>query len=152
MSLSLAELERTLELNPFFARAHLALGNRLELVGRSEEGVARLRRALELNPRDPERHTYLAFLSRALVVQGEYEEATQLAERAVGLSPQNPDMLYRLAVCLAHLDRVEEARELLARCERIRPGFVAKRRSWRPYNDDARNALFFAGMDRHGLR
>jgi adenylate cyclase len=152
LALSLAELERTLQLNPYFARAHLARGNRLELAGRAEEGIAALRQALELNPRDPERHTYLAFLSRALIVQGKYEEALELAERAVAIAPDNADMLYRLAVCLAHLDRADEARGVLARCEKLRPGFVAVRRSWRPYDDDQRNALFFAGMDRHGLR
>jgi Flp pilus assembly protein TadD len=152
VSLSLAEVQRTLELNPYFARAHLAWGNRLDLAGRSQEGIPALRKALELNPRDPERHMYLAFLSRALVVQGEYEEALQVAERAVVLAPENADMLYRLAVCLAHLDRISEARQALAACEKARPGFVAKRRSWRPYNDDLRNSIFFAGMDRHGLR
>jgi tetratricopeptide (TPR) repeat protein len=87
-----------------------------------------------------------------LIVQGKYEEALELAERAVAIAPDNADMLYRLAVCLAHLDRADEARGVLARCEKLRPGFVAVRRSWRPYDDDQRNALFFAGMDRHGLR
>ena len=152
ISLSLSELDRTLQLNPYFARAHLARGNRLDLAGRSIEGIAALRQALELNPRDPERHTYLSFLSRALLVHGSSEEALQFIEHAVVIASENPDMLYRLAVCLAKLDRVEEARDALSRCEAMRPGFLELRRSWRLYNDDERNAQFFAGMDRHGLR
>jgi adenylate cyclase len=152
IALSLKELDRTLELNPYFARAHLARGNRLDLAGQSAEGIAALRRALELNPRDPERHTYLSFLSRALIINDQIEEALQLSEHAALIAPHNPDLQYRLAVCLAHLDRVEDARAALARSEELRPGFVAMRNSWRPYNDDQRNAVFFAGMERHGLR
>jgi adenylate cyclase len=152
LSLSLIELKQTLELNPYFARAHLALGNRMDLAGQSEEGIAGMKRALELNPRDPERHLYMSFLSRALAVQGEFDEAFIWAENAVGLRPDNPDMQYRFAVCLAHLDRVEDARAALDSCERLRPGFVTQRESWRPYNDDERNRRYFAGMKRHGLR
>ncbi|MEE8274132.1 MAG: tetratricopeptide repeat protein [Alphaproteobacteria bacterium] len=152
LSLSLIELKQTLELNPYFARAHLALGNRMDLAGQSEEGIAGMKRALELNPRDPERHLYMSYLSRALAVQGEFDEAFIWAENAVGLRSDNPDMQYRLAVCLAHLDRVEDARAALDSCERLRPGFVTQRESWHPYNDDERNRRFFAGMKRHGLR
>ena len=30
-------------------------------------------------------------------------------DRVVAIAPDNADMLYRLAVCLAHLDRADEA-------------------------------------------
>lgn len=148
---SFRALERLLELNPYFAHAHLALGNRRDLAGESEEGIAGMRRALELNPRDPSRGQYMLFLARALTVRGEHGEAVGWVEAAAQLDPGNPDVHYRHAVCLANLDRVEEARAALARCAELRPDFIEKRRSWRPYNDETRNERFFAGMRRHGL-
>ena len=69
----------------------------------------------------------------------------------MGLDPDNPDVQYRYAICLANLDRVDEARAALTRCEQLRPDFILKRRNWRPYSDDSRNDRFFAGMRRHRL-
>ncbi len=151
LAMGLEELRRVLELNPYFARAHLALGNRLDLAGQSDEGIAGLRRALELNPRDPNRSHFMLYLARALTVQRAYDEALRWAERAVGLDPDNPDIQYRYAICLANLDRVDEAQAALTRCEQLRPDFILKRRNWRPYSDDSRNDRFFAGMRRHRL-
>jgi adenylate cyclase len=151
LPLSFEELRRVLELNPYFARAHLALGNRLDLAGQPDDGIAGLRRALELNPRDPNRPQYMLFLARALTVQGAHDEALRWAASAVGLDLDNPDVQYRYAICLANLDRADEARAALARCEQLRPDFILKRRNWRPYSDDSRNDRFFAGMRRNGL-
>jgi len=148
---SFRELERLLELNPYSAVAHRALGNRRDLAGDSEEGVAGMRQALELNPRDPARGQNMLFLARALTVRGEHEEAVGWVEAAAQLDPDNPDVHYRHAVCLANLDRVDQARAALARCAELRPDFIEKRRDWHPYNDDARNERFFAGMRRNGL-
>ena len=148
---SFRELNRLLEINPYFAHAHLALGNRRDLAGEAEEGIAGIRRALELNPRDPSRSQYMLFLARALTVQGHHEEAIEWVEAALQLKPDNPDAHYRHAVCLANLDLVDEAKAALRRCEELRPDFIQKRRNWRPYNDETRNERFFAGMIRHGL-
>jgi Flp pilus assembly protein TadD len=147
----LRELERTLEINPFLARAHLALGNRLDLVGRSAEGIEKLRTALELNPREPERQLYMVRLARGLIVEAKYEEALDWIEQAISLRPDTADFHYRQAVCLAHLDRVDEARAALEACDHLQPGLVGRRSAWHPYSDDARNRRFFAGLVRHGL-
>ena len=151
VSRGLRELERTLEINPFLARAHLALGNRLDLVGRSAEGIDKLRTALALNPREPERQLYMVRLARALIVEGQYEEALDWIEQAISLRPNTADLHYRLAVCLGHLDRVAEARAALEFCDHLQPGFIDRRRGWRPYPDEERNSRFFAGLLRHGL-
>jgi adenylate cyclase len=147
----LAELERALELNPYHAHAQMALGNRLDLVGRAEEGVAQMERSLDLNPRDPVRFGYMASLARAHLAKGEPETAETWMRKALLLRPEDPDLHFRHAVCLAHLDRVEEARAALAEAERLRPGYLAQRAAWRPYRDEARNERFFAGLKCHGL-
>ena len=152
LELGIMEVEKALELNPFNAHAQMGLGNRLDLIGRTTEGIAQMERSLKLNPRDPACPGYMAFLSRAYVSAGGYETALQWAQKAVSLRPENPDFHYRLAVCLAHLDRSDEARSALEECDRLQRGFVVKRTSWRPYPDAERNEQFFAGLQRHGLR
>jgi adenylate cyclase len=147
----IGEVRRALELNPYFAEAHMALGNRLDLIGQTEEAVEKLEAGLRINPRDPNRGHRFAHLSRAYVSLGEYQLATDRIEEAISAMPNNPDLRYRLAVCLAHLDRVEEARAALQDCEALEPGFLKRRASWRPYATDERNARFFAGLVRHGL-
>jgi len=149
--LGLAEALRALELNPNYAHAAMAVGNRLDLVGRTEEGIAGLEHALTLNPRDPYRWRYMAYLSRAYISQEDYERAAEWSEKAVMLRPDLAEALFRHAVCLAHLDRVEEARSLLDRCTAIDPTYVAKKADWRPYADEKRSAHIMAGLRRHNL-
>jgi Flp pilus assembly protein TadD len=150
--LAVMEAEKALELNPFNAHAQMGLGNRLDLIGRTTEGIAQMERSLKLNPRDPACPGFMAYLSRAYVSAGGYETALQWARKAVSLRPEDPDIHYRLAVCLAHLDRPDEACAALEDCDRLQSGFVAKRTSWRPYQDAERNERYFAGLQRHGLR
>lgn len=148
---AIPETELAVELNPSNAHARMALGNRLDLIGRTEDGIAQLEHGLQLNPRDPRRFNYMGFLARAYITLGEYETACRWARQAVQLRPDHPDLHFRLAVCLGHLDRTEEARAALRECERLRPGLVEQRKNWKPYSDDARNELFFAGLRRTGL-
>ena len=90
----------------------------------------------------------MGFLSRAYLSARRYENALDLAQRAVGLRPDLPMAHYRCAICLAHLDRAEEAGAALRQCERLSPGFLVSRKGWQPYADPDRNDHFFAGLRR----
>ncbi|NCF27242.1 MAG: tetratricopeptide repeat protein [Gammaproteobacteria bacterium] len=151
LKLGIAQVEKCIELNPYSAHAHMALGNRLDLVGRTDEGIDKMERSLELNPRDPWRPNYMAYLARAYASKGDYETALVWIERAVNLRLDDADLQYRLAICLANLGKVDDARDALGECERLHPGQVSERSSWRPYSDDERNKRFFAGLKKHGL-
>lgn len=148
---ALTEAQSALRLNPNYAHAALAVGNRLDLLGQSEVGVAQMEKALELNPRDPTRWCYMGYLSRACVSLGDYDAAAEWSRRAASLRPNDPDVLFRHALCLAHLDRRAEAAALLDRCEALQPGYVAERATWRAYPDAERSARVLAGLHRHGL-
>ena len=65
--------------------------------------------------------------------------------------PDQPVTHHRLALCLAHLDRADQACAALGKCERLRPGFLETRKGLQPYSDTACNEHFFVGMRRHGL-
>lgn len=111
----------------------------------------RISDGLQLNPRDPHRWTYMIYIARGHITLGRYQAALEWSCKAVQLRPDHPAVHYRLAICLAHLDRPDEARAALGECERLRPGFLGTRKSWHPYADDTRNEHYFAGLRRHGL-
>lgn len=148
---AIAETRRSVELNPSNAQARASLGNRLDLIGRPAEGIDQMAHAIRLNPRDPRRFRFVGFLARAHIIQGQYETALDWAREAVQLRPDLPESYFRLAICLGHLDRTDEARATLRECERLQPGFLVSRKGWRPYADAARNEHFFAGLRRHKL-
>lgn len=148
---AIVETERSVELNPSNAEARLALGNRLDLIGRPEEGIVQIRLGLRLNPLDARDHVYMGYLARAHISLGQHEAALDWARKALERRPHDPDLLFRFAICLAHLDDAAGARRALERAERSRPGFLEGRLSWRPYSDAARNERFFEGLRRHRL-
>jgi len=149
---AITETSRAIEINPSNAIARMGFGNRLDLIGRTTEGITEMEHGLKLNPRDPWRFMYMSFLARAHIVLGDYQTALQWARKAVLLRPDHPDLHFRHAICLGHLDRAEEARDALHECERLRTGYLESRKTWRPYREAARNEHYFAGLDRHGLR
>lgn len=148
---ALAETELAVELNPSNAYARMALGNRLDLLGRNAEGIAQMQRSLELNPRDLNRWNFMGYLSRAYLDSRQYDEALSWATKALRLRPDQPETHFRVAVCLAHLDHPVKAREALAECERLCPGFVAMKASWQPYSDQERSEHYLAGLRRLSL-
>jgi len=149
--LGLAEAQIALDLNPNFAIAAMSVGNRLDLMGRTEEGIAQMERALTLNPRDPNRWRYMAYLSRAYIGLKDYQRAADWARKAALLRPDLPEALFRCAVCIAHLDELDEAKAFLDRCRAIDPNYLSQMADWRPYADQARNEHFLGGLRRHGL-
>ncbi len=152
--LSLKELEHSIRLNPYFTRAKLALYNRRELADPTIglEAAEELRKALALSPREPDRAFYFWAIARINLVHGQYFEALDWADRALSVQPTNPLFLFRRALCLAALDRVEEAKQMLSRCDLQSPGFVENQRDWRPYDQrDARNDDVYVGFQKHGL-
>lgn len=148
---AVSEVEIALQLNPFDAQARRGLGNRLDLVGKTSEGIVQMEEALQLSPRDPNCPKLMGYLCRAYIDQGQPDKALEWVEKAINLRPENPDLHYRRAVCLSHLDRADQAKKSLNECERLQPGFLTEREHWQPYSDDDRNKRFFAGFSRHGL-
>ena len=65
-------VERAVALSPNDAEAHWVLGTALPIVGRLQEGIAQLRRALEL---DPLRVEYFGWATRMLLYARDYDAA-----------------------------------------------------------------------------
>lgn len=151
-ALALATAAQAVSLNLNNAGALGHLGTLLDLVGRHEEGIANLERALRLNPKEPTTaHVYRSFLARAHLALGSYEQAATWARDSLAQRGGYVPARYLLGLALAHLGQTAEARATLEECERQQPGFLAQRQDWRPYRDDALNLHFKEGLRKAGL-
>ncbi len=148
---SIAETRTAVELNPSNVHARLALGNRLDIVGASEEGIPRLEETLQLNPRDPHSHIYYGQLARAYINERNYDKALSCLRESLQRNPDYPHTYHILAICLGHLGRVDEAQEAARQCEQLRPGFMKKRANWNIYVDPAANQHLTEGLRKAGL-
>jgi len=79
---SVRYVERAVALSPNDAEAHWVLGTALPVVGRLQEGIAQLRRALEL---DPLRVEYFGWATRMLLYARDYDAAIVQGEETFGI-------------------------------------------------------------------
>jgi len=98
-------LERALELNPNSANAQEGYGFHLLLVGRSHEGIAHVKRAVDLDALSPQRHSSLAW---AYYVNRQFDETLHQARVAVELAP-GTDLGWLVAVALVEQGMYEKA-------------------------------------------
>lgn len=142
---ALAEAHTAVELNPNDAYALHALGNKSDLAG-DPRGIARMEKAQELNPADARLHAQLTFLARAYVNAEAFGPAVDCARRAIRRAPSYAPAHYILAIALAYLGRIDEARQAAQDCEKASPGFIASRCDWQPYVDPASNVRLREGI------
>jgi adenylate cyclase len=135
---ALAEARIAVKLNPYDAFALHALGNKSDLAG-DAGGIGLMETAQRLNPEDAQRHTHLTFLARGYVSVCDYDAAIERARQAIRRRPDYVAAHYVLGIALGHTGRLDEARASLRKCDELSPGFVASRRDWRPYTDEAKN-------------
>ncbi len=123
-----AFLEQSIELDPYFAPAYsriaaiffwdISLGWADSPERWQEELFRNARRSIELDPRDPTGHTYLA---SAFSLTGDGEKMRASAQRAVDLNPSSPEALNWLAWGLAGLGRADEGIVLAQTALRLSP-------------------------------
>jgi len=137
--------ERALVLNPNDANAMATSGVVLAAVGRAEEGIARIREAMRLNPYHSE--WYWMDLGIALYAARRYADAIE----AFGHRTQpGAWTLCRIAACHAQIGQLEEARAAAAEALRQQPDFsLSKVRLPMWSATDAQHLL--EGMRRAGL-
>jgi len=121
---ALVSLRRALDLNPGLVRGWRELGSALLALGKEDEGVAAIRRALELDPEDA---GAIAAMARVLFIgRGEFREAASWFDRALARNPNGGWYALQLAHCAALLREFERgedaARRAIALQEASLPG------------------------------
>ncbi len=107
---SLTSLKRAIEVSPGLGRAWRELGAVLVSLGREDEGIAAIERALSLDPEDA---GALGSMARALFIgRAQFREAAACFDRALARNPDGGWYALQLAHCAALLrefDRGETA-------------------------------------------
>jgi adenylate cyclase len=139
--------ERGLALNPNYDLLVVQQGELLTWLGRPEEGIDWIRKAMRLNPYHPER--FWSHLGRAYFVAGRYAEAIEAVSRIT-----RPDYTHHalLAAALAQVGDATAAAAHAAKALQLDPSFsVATHLSTLHYRRDSdreaqRAALLKAGL------
>ena len=104
------ELERALASDANLAVAHAAKGWAKIESGRAEEAEVHILEALRLSPRDTTAYLWFYFLGRAKAYLGQFGEAAPWLRKSIDANRNWPWGFFFLAACLAHMDRIDDAR------------------------------------------
>ena len=150
---ALAESEHALAVSQNLTIAHETLGIALVYSGRSEEGLAALRRYLRLDPRDPTRALGLLQIAVGHYFCREYEIALEAVERVIRSYPEFPLSYRWLAATLGQLGRTDEAKDALEKAIAVAPAsfdfYVRERAPWFRPED---HAHMIEGLRKAGWR
>ncbi len=120
----LVALEQAIALNPSNAVFQGWHSGALCFVGRADEALEAIKRAIRLNPLHPP--IYLHWLARALYTLEKYSEALENIERVVYAMPENTNAMALEAACLVACGDQESAEAAIHRALEIAPGFNVK--------------------------
>jgi len=114
--------QRALTLDPRFLPARVGLADVYELRGQVERSLAEYRKAVELDPRNPEAH---AALGQTLISYQRYPEAIRCFERGLEMAPNEAHMRLMLTSCYRRNGQLEKAKRSLVEYGRLAPGSTA---------------------------
>jgi adenylate cyclase len=117
-------VERALTLNPNSAHAWRASGYVSVRQNRPDPAIEAFERAMRLSPLDPLGFFFTAGIAAAHLAAGRYEEAIEWADRSSREFPRYESSTRYKLIALAHLGRIEEARECLVRELELHPGLT----------------------------
>jgi TolB-like protein/class 3 adenylate cyclase len=123
----IAECEQALALDRNLARAHGTIGIAKYYLGRGAETESHVQEALRLSPRDTEAYQWIMFAAFSKLLLGSDEEAALQFRRSVEMNRTHPRTHFYLAVPLAHLGRLEEARSAVQAGLVLDPTFTISR-------------------------
>jgi TolB-like protein/class 3 adenylate cyclase/Flp pilus assembly protein TadD len=123
----IAECERALALDRNLVIAHAAIGMAKYMIGRGTETEAHVREALRLSPRDPQAYLWNSYAGIAKLWQGADAEAVAWLRRSVEANRNYPLAHFYLAVALAYIGELDEARAAVQAGLELHPNFTINR-------------------------
>jgi adenylate cyclase len=126
-------IDRSLELNPSYARGWYVSGHVRLWAGQYDLGIEHLEKVLRLSPHERP-HTYVAIGMGHLFAR-RCEKAAEILALALQEIQEWPAALRFMASCLAHLERLEEAQEMVKRVRALTPVLIPNANHWRIAED-----------------
>ena len=123
----ISEFERALAIDRNLAAAHAYIGLAQNFVGRGEETAGHIEDALRLSPRDTAVYLWRTFNGSVKVFLAKNEEAVGELRRAIEANRNFAAAHFYLAVALAELGRLDEARLEARQGLSIDPTFTIRR-------------------------
>jgi tetratricopeptide (TPR) repeat protein len=114
-------IDRALVLNPNLAAAWTASGWARAFLGKTDTAIEHLARAMRINPLDPLIFSMQGPTALAHLLAGRYDAACYWSEKAVQEQPNFLAGLRMVAISYAFAERLEEAREAIARARQLDP-------------------------------
>ena len=147
----IAECERGLAIDRNHPHAHALIGLGKLLTGRYEETEAHVLEALRISPHDRRAGMWMMIAANAKLWAGHDEDAVARLSRAIELDSNEPMRHFYLAAALAHLGRMEEAREATHAGLELNPGFTIP---WDRAAGPSDHPVFLASRERvhEGMR
>lgn len=121
---AIALMDRALALNPHYARGWYIRGFLKYWAGDLDAGIADIETAIRLSPRH-RFGTPLTAIGNALVFAERFSEAVQTLHRAIQEDRSFPPNYRLLAICYAHLGRLDESRAALTALPNTAPLVLA---------------------------
>ena len=134
--------DRSLQLNPSYARGWRVSGNLRLWAGQYDQGIEHLEKFFRLSPLENRRPIYL------LIGMGHFfarrvEKAAEMLNLSLQQGSEWPPTPRFVASCLAHLGRLEEAREMVKRVRALTPVVIPNADHWRIRED---RDFFLSGL------
>jgi len=139
---ALALIDRSLALNPSFARGWFISGLLRVLAGQCDAAIAHAEMSMRLSPRDPV-GVPLYVIGLAHFFARRFGEAAEKLALAVRTYPGWPLPYRALASCYAHLGRVDEARAVIEQLRAVGP---LEASDVRRYRHAEHRELFLSGL------
>jgi TolB-like protein/class 3 adenylate cyclase/Tfp pilus assembly protein PilF len=134
----IAGCEHALMLDRNLAQAHAVIGWGKIYSGRAEEAEAHVVEALRLSPRDTGVYGTMHMAGYAKNHLGDWEQAAAWLRRSIEANRNNPHSHFQLAIALARLGRLDEARSAVKAGLALNPTFTISlaRATWTAASDD----------------
>jgi adenylate cyclase len=135
-------VDRSLALNPSFARAWFLRGVLSVWAGEPDLAIEQVETSLRLNPRD-RRGNYNWPIGIAHFFAGRFDDALAKLLVAAQETPAWPWPYRGLAACYAHMGRFDEAREVIAQLQSLTTELLPSRL---PFRKPEHRELFLSGL------
>ena len=151
--LAVAEVERSVQLNPSAALAYHFLACVLEFSGRSADAIPHLHTIRRLDPHYRFESVALADLALSHLSLEQFEQSVDYAKQAIRVMPSNVRAYQRLASGLGHLGKKDEAKAAVAKILELQPGIsMAALTETYPFKHREQSALFQDGLRLAGFK